>query len=322
MTVFRVPPEMAGMRLDQFLQGHLKRTSRTRTQWIIRASAYGSAGQRLRANHRVAAEERILIWRPAWDEDPVPTELPALFEDPHLLAIDKPSGVPVHPTARYHKNTVIKLLEAQRPEQWLSLGHRIDRETSGVLLVSKSPAADSALKKLFMEHHRVKKTYFAITFGVPAQRVFDVDLPLELDAGSKAKVKMHVAPAGRGLAARTTFRVSEVRYRGPLPFALLECDLHTGRQHQIRVHLAATGTPIVGDKLYAFDETLFMRDRDGDATDEDRERLLVPRHALHAGRIALPHPMLGSALVIDAPLPADLAAFWDGLDRESATFPA
>lgn len=317
VTMFRVPPEMAGMRLDQFLQNHLKRTSRTRTQWIIKASAYGSEGQRLRKNHRLMAEERVLLWRAPWDEEAVPHDLPVLFEDDFVLAIDKPSGVPVHPTARYHKNTVIKMLEELRPDQRISLGHRLDRETSGVLLLSKTARGDSALKKLFMDHEQVKKTYAAITYGVPQQREFVVDLPLELDASSATKVKMHVAPKGRGLVARTTFRIIEIRKRGDARFALLECDLHTGRQHQIRVHLAATGTPLVGDKLYAFDETYFTRDRDGEGTAEDREKLLIDRHALHAARIDLPHPMFDERLVVEAPLPPDIAAFWDSLERET-----
>jgi 23S rRNA pseudouridine1911/1915/1917 synthase len=315
VTVFRVPPEMAGMRLDQFLQNHLKRTSRTRTQEIIKASAYGSAGQRLRSNHRVLTEERIFLWRAPWDEDPVPQDLPVLYEDDFVLAINKPSGVPVHPTARYHKNTVIKMLEALRPDQHLSLGHRIDRETSGVLLLSKTPRSDSALKRLFMDHDCIQKTYRGITYGVPPEAEFVVDSPLELDLSSATKVKMRVARPGRGLVARTTFRVKEVRRRGDERFALLDCDLHTGRQHQIRVHLASIGFPLVGDKLYAFDESLFTRDRDGQATDDDREKLLIERHALHAARIALPHPVFRDELVVDAPLPPDIAAFWDSLER-------
>lgn len=314
--MFRVPPEMAGMRLDQFLKNHLKRTSRTRAQEIIEASAYGSQGQRLRKNHRLMSEERVMLWRAPWDEDPVPQVLPVLFEDDFVLAIDKPSGVPVHPTARYHKNTVIKMLEELRPDQRISLGHRLDRETSGVLLLSKTARADSALKKRFMDHDSVHKTYRGITFGVPPEAEFKVDLPLELDSSSATKVKMRVAKPGRGLVARTTFRVIEIRTRGEARFALLECDLHTGRQHQIRVHLAAVGYPLVGDKLYAFDESFFTRDRDGEGTPEDMEKLLLERHALHAAKISLPHPIFDEILTVEAPLPPDIAAFWDSLARE------
>ncbi len=149
VSVFRVPPEVAGQRLDVFLQAQLKRTSRTRAQFIIRASAYDDEGRRLRPNHRVRPFQQILLWRAPWDENPVPTEVPIVYEDEHLLAVDKPALLPVHPTARYHHNTLIKVLQAQRPGEWLSLGHRLDRETSGVLIVAKNPACDRALKRAF-----------------------------------------------------------------------------------------------------------------------------------------------------------------------------
>ena len=142
VTVLRVPPESAGMRLDRFVQTQLKRTSRTRTQTIVRRSAFDSQGERLRANDRVFAEQRVLLWREPWDEIAVPTELPVLYEDEHLFAIAKPAGVPVHPSARYHRNTVIKLLALARGNQTFTLAHRLDRETSGVLLLAKTREAD------------------------------------------------------------------------------------------------------------------------------------------------------------------------------------
>jgi 23S rRNA pseudouridine1911/1915/1917 synthase len=313
VSVFRVPAESAGMRLDVFLKNELKRTSRTRAQFIIRASAYGPEGKRLRTNDRVWEEQRILLWRPPWDETPVTRELPVLYEDEHLLVIDKPSGVPVHPTARYHKNTVMKILEQARPDEWLSLAHRLDRETSGVLFLSRSPAADRSIKRAFQDRCDIDKRYLAIVWGAPASASFRVDLPLELDPGSKTRVKMHVAPPGKGMASGTRFEVLGERSRGGRPYALVQCDLETGRQHQIRVHLNESGLPIVGDKLYAFDEGHFTRDVDGHATDEDRARLELPRHALHAARLSLAHPITGERLTVEAPLPPDMAEFWSSL---------
>src|SRR5580700_8713776 len=167
-SVFRVPPEVAGQRLDVFVQSQLHRTSRTRAQTIVRASAYDASGRRLKPNDRVRAEQHILLWRPAWDETPVPLDIPVLYEDEHLLAVAKPANLPVHPTARYHKNTLIKLLQAARPDcAFLSLGHRLDRETSGVILISKTRACDRALKRLLERRTGVKKTYLAITWGTP-----------------------------------------------------------------------------------------------------------------------------------------------------------
>jgi 23S rRNA pseudouridine1911/1915/1917 synthase len=331
LSVFRVPPEVAGQRLDVFLQGQLKRTSRTRTQYIVKVSAYDVRGKRLRSNHRVQTEEHVLLWRAPWDEDPVPTVVPVLYEDEHILAVDKPALLPVHPTARYHKNTLINVLKAERPNQFLSLGHRIDRETSGVLLVAKSTASDRALKKV-IESRDIEKTYVAITWGEPDPELAkcvaasvspsEVDGPgafrfersLELDPTSSYRVKMRLGLSDDAVSASTRFRIEATRGRpGERRYARVRCELETGRQHQIRVHLASLGAPIVGDKLYGPDETCFARGADGELTEDDLVRLELPRHALHAARVALPHPMTREPLVIEAPLLDDLVAFWDTL---------
>lgn len=315
VTVFRVPPEMAGMRVDRFLHTQLKRTSRTRARDIAKVSAHAADGRRLRPGDRVRAEQRVMLWRPPWDENPVPTELPVLYEDEHLFAVAKPAGLPVHPSARYYRNTVVKVLEALRPGEFLSLAHRIDRETSGVLLLSRSPGADRAIKKALEAREGFEKTYLALAWGEPPAPARRVVLPLELDPTAKTKVRMRVAAPGEGLSAATRVTLLETRTREGRAYSLLRCDLETGRQHQIRVHLAATGTPIVGDKLYAFDEGYFARSIDGVDTDEDRARLELPRHALHATRLAFDHPFGGRRVVIESPLPPDLAAFWHALER-------
>lgn len=313
VTVFRVPAELAGMRLDVFLKHELKRTSRTRAQFIISNSAYDPEGRKMRSNDRLHAEQRILLWRPPWDEDPVPTEIPLLYEDEHLIAVSKPPGLPVHPTARYHRNTLIRVLQEQRPGAYLSLAHRLDRETSGVIFLARSPAADRAMKIVFQEREDIEKTYTAISWGSAPTPSFRVDLPLELDPLSRTRVKMRVASPGEGLPSGTRFQVEGERARDGRRYTRLRCDLETGRQHQIRVHLLAMGLPIVGDKLYAFDEGFFTRDVDGKATEEDRALLELPRHALHAARLALVHPFTGRPLEVVAPLPEDMARFWDEL---------
>jgi 23S rRNA pseudouridine1911/1915/1917 synthase len=314
LSVFRVPPEVAGQRLDLFLQSQLRRTSRTRAQFIVRASAYDERGKRLRPGSRVAAHQIVLLWRPPWDETPVPTDVAILYEDEHLLAVDKPPKLPVHPTARYHHNTLIKVLQRARPGQFLSLGHRLDRETSGVLLVPKTAECDRALKHALEDRAGIEKIYTAITWGVPVApgERLRVDDPLEIDPESKTKVKMRVGRTPDALSASTVFRCLEAtgdRY------ALVRCELLTGRQHQIRVHLAAQGTPIVGDKLYAKDEGFFIRDADGESTDEDLAALEMPRQALHAAELRLAHPMTRKPLEVVAPLPEDMRAFWLAVSR-------
>jgi 23S rRNA pseudouridine1911/1915/1917 synthase len=331
LSIFRVPPELAGQRLDVFLQGQLKRTSRTRTQFIVRNSAFDAAGKRLRSNHRVQSEELVLLWRPPWDEEPVPTTVPILHEDEHLFAVDKPALLPVHPTARYHRNTLIRVLKDARPDTFVSLGHRLDRETSGVLICSKSRACDRALKMQIEGRVGIGKTYRAITWGVPdpsqaaligatvtpaddGPGAFRLERSIELDPDGRYRVKMRLGKTTTALSASTRFLIEGTRTSpSGRAYALVRCELETGRQHQIRIHLASLGAPIVGDKLYGPDETCFARGADGELTDEDLLMLELPRHALHAARLTLTHPMTGAPLAIEAPLPEDLRAFWEAL---------
>ncbi|APR77463.1 Ribosomal large subunit pseudouridine synthase D [Minicystis rosea] len=303
------------MRLDRFVQTQLKRTSRTRTQQIVAAGCFSPDARPLRSNDRVRSEQYILLWRAPWDEKAPDVDVPIIYEDDHLVAVNKPSGIPVHPTARYHASTVVKLLERARPGEHLRLSHRIDRETSGALLLARTAEADRLVKIQFEERHTVEKYYVAITWGWPEQDHFRVELPLEIDPTSKLKVKMRIAAPGQGLASRTGCEVLGRRTHAETGrrYALVRCHLETGRQHQIRLHLAANGLPLVGDKLYGPDEGLFTRGADGVLTDEDRVVLELPRHALHAQRLELDHPMTGARLMLEAPLPADLATFWEGL---------
>ena len=323
MRVFRVPPEAAGMRADCFLSLQLRNTSRSRAKRIVQRSAYDSEGKPMRASDRLRAEDRIVLWRAPFEErDTAPETLGVVFEDEHLLVIDKPPAIAVHPTARHHHITVIKLLEVERPGEFLSLIHRLDRETSGLLLVARSREADRAFKRLLEERSRreaasappirpraesrapVSKVYLAITEGRPSDGV--IDLPVEADPDNPLRVKMRVARRGSGLEAKTGVRVIATTQT----HALVECQLFTGRQHQIRIHLSATGHPIVGDKLYGKDERLLARAADGVLTDEDLRELELPRHALHAHRYVLPHAVTGETLRLTSPLPPDLEEFW------------
>ncbi len=315
VSVLRVPPECAGMRLDRFVQSQLRRTSRTRTQAILKRGAYSPEAKPLRANDRVRAEQCILLWRPPWDEEAEPADMPTLFEDDHVLAVSKPAGIVVHPTARYYASTVIKRLEARRPGERIFPAHRLDRETSGVLLLTRTPQADRNVKIQFEARGTVEKRYLAIAWGqIDTDRIL-VDKPMMLDPDAKYKVKMRVAREGEGLSAGTDCEILEVR-RHPLtgrPYSLVRCTLLTGRQHQIRLHLSSIGLPIVGDKLYGPDDGLFARGVDQQLTEEDNALLELPRHALHAFELCLDHPITGARLHLQAPLPAELQAFWDHL---------
>jgi 23S rRNA pseudouridine1911/1915/1917 synthase len=231
----------------------------------------------------------------------------------------------VHPTARYFRSTVVKLLEAQRPGERSYLAHRLDRETSGVLLLTKHLDADRHVKRQFAgidpttnrasKRRFVDKTYVALTKGWPERDAFRVELPLEEDTSSSLRVKMRVARPGEGLTAATNCTVLGRRSRANGDrYALVACGLETGRQHQIRVHLAASGHPLVGDKLYGPDDRLHARSSDGELTEADLALLELPRHGLHAQRLELDHPShAGRRVAVEASLPDDILEFWDQL---------
>ena len=334
--VIRVPPEFAGTRLDVFVKLQLRNTSRTRARAIIQNSAYSPEGNRLRHNSRVQADQHVILWRNPFEEEAEDAPLIILYEDEWLLVVDKPPFVAVHPTARYYHSTLIKRLEIQRPNEFLSLIHRLDRETSGLILVAKSRPSERAFKRLledrsvqamviaenatFLQMRRservafekrakvaapVHKTYLALTWGTPPEGL--IEQPLEVDVDNPLRVKMRLAPRGTGLEAKTTVTVLETRGR----FALVACELHTGRQHQIRVHLSSVGCPVVGDKLYGPDERLLARAADGELTSADLSLLELPRHALHAHRYVMPHPFTDQELDVVSPLASDLKMFFD-----------
>jgi 23S rRNA pseudouridine1911/1915/1917 synthase len=326
LTVLRVPPENEGMRLDRFVQSQLKRTTRTRAQFIIEKSAFTPEGRPHQKADRVRSEQWICLWRAPWDEAFTDTELPILYEDEDLCAVDKPPMIPVHPTARYFRSTVVKLLEHKRPEQRFYLAHRLDRETSGVLLLTKNKEADRHIKKQFAgldpETGRpsalrfVAKRYLAVCHGDPGRESFIVDSPLEPDPTSSLRVKMRVAMVG-GLESLTRCTlVSRHRSRKTgADYSVIACDLETGRQHQIRVHLASIGCPLVGEKLYSGDDDLFRRGADGTLTSQDQELLQLERQALHAQTLELEHPREARRVRITSPLPRDIAEFLDAQEK-------
>ncbi len=302
----RVPPECDGWRLDHFLKHRIRRLSRTKICTIIESQVRLSTGRVPRPALLVRAGDAIHIDRPAPIEPEVPRHFGILAEDEHFLAIDKPAGLPMHTTAKFWKNTLVALLRERYPTVRLQICHRIDRETSGVLLIARTPEAASFLKRAFAQR-LVKKTYLALVHGVPAASAGTIDAPMRL-LDTRTHIKMGVEPDG--LPAVTRYVVLEAFKN----HALVEAAPETGRQHQIRVHLAHIGHPIVGDKLYQAGEQAFMDYCDGGLTDE----LLalfdgLPRHALHAARLIFPHPVSRQPITVESPLPEDLVAYLKGL---------
>jgi 23S rRNA pseudouridine1911/1915/1917 synthase len=303
---FCVEPQFEGLRLDSYLAAKIPRLSRSRIQQILRESLLSPKGRTLKAATLVHPGLRFKLDRPMPAEPPLP-QIEVVYEDETLLVLEKPTGLAVHPTARYHRCTLTGFLRTRA--QKADPAHRLDRETSGLLVCGKGSTATAALKAAFAAQ-QVEKRYSAVVEGWPAEQAFEIALPLQLGSG-EVRVRMEV---GKGKPSRTEACVKRrLLSSAGERFAVLELRPRTGRQHQIRAHLAAVGHPIVGDKIYGFDERCFVRFTEGALTLGDQLRLRLPRHALHACFLSLRHPVSGQSQQWESALPADLAAFLGGL---------
>ncbi len=315
---FTVTEDLAGQRLDHYLKRMIPRLSRTRLQTVIRtqlsreARDDGAADTRpFRASSTVATGDRWLIRRAARAEPPCPRTFGVLHKDDEVLVVDKPAGLPVHASAKFYFNTLTRVVDERFPGEDWQICHRLDRETSGALVLARTPSSAARLKGCFADK-RAAKTYLAIVHGDPPWPDAGVgeetlDFPLHLAQPGDPSRLPHVRMLIRDTGLPSTTLVSVVR-RVP-GFALVRCRLITGRQHQIRAHVAHAGFPIAGDKLYGAGEDAFIAFCDRGWTRALAETLLLPRHALHAARIVVPHPTQGTPLDAEAPLPWDLDAF-------------
>ncbi len=306
---FTVEPNYAGWRLDRYLQEKIRRLSRERVQHLIAHRLEAEGGRRLKPSTRVEPGLTFALLKDAEPEPEAPLDFAVVHDDGALVVVDKPAGLPVHPTARYSAHTFTAAARARFPGRKIDPAHRLDRETSGLLACGGTPADTSRMKRDFAQG-AVAKTYLAIALGAPRGDRFEVDAPLALTGASAVRVRMHVHPAG--LPSVTAFEVLGRRTAPDgAPVVLLACRPRTGRQHQIRAHLLHAGVPMVGDKIYGEDEMIFDRFTRRETTDADRARLRLPRHALHAWRLELPHPRTRERVTLVAELPGDLRAFWD-----------
>ena len=286
----------AGQRLDNFLLRELKGVPKTHVYRVIRAGEVRVNKGRAQADTRLALgdEVRIPPVRVAAKPDDAPAapprEFPVVFEDEHLLAIDKPAGVAVHGGSGLSFGLIEQLRRARPQARFLELVHRLDRETSGVLLVAKKRSALKALQEQFRERE-TGKTYLALVLGQwPARkRVIDVPLHKYLIEGGERRVKVVARDDPQGLRAITLVKP---RAQGA-DTTLLEVTIKTGRTHQIRVHLAQAGHPIAGDDKYG---------------DFERNRQLakagLKRMFLHAWRLTFAHPLTAETLTLESPLPS------------------
>jgi 23S rRNA pseudouridine955/2504/2580 synthase len=293
-TTVEIGEESAAQRIDNFLLRTLRGVPKSHVYRVLRSGEVRVNSGRVGPDYRLRIGDRVRV-PPVRVSTAVktarPADFPVVFEDAALLIIDKPAGIAVHGGSGVSYG-VIESLRAARPQaKFLELAHRLDRDTSGLLMVCKKRSALTELHRELRDGE-VEKVYTTIVKGTPAEGSFEVSEPLHKYVTASGERRVSVREGGR--SARTQVRV---RKRGS-EFSVLEVRLLTGRTHQIRVHLAHAGHPVLGDDKYG---------------DFALNRALAPRGVkrlmLHAGRLAFVHPLTGERLRLEAALPADMAAF-------------
>ena len=306
-----VDAESAGQRLDNFLLRQLKGVPKTHVYRIIRSGEVRINKGRASADTRVNAGDQVRLPPVRVSEKmadkaerPAPArEFPLLLEDEHLIAIDKPAGTAVHGGSGVSFGVIEQLRQARPQARFLELVHRLDRETSGILLVAKKRSALTQLQDQFRQRE-TGKTYLALVVGAWPARKKLIDTPLHkyLQPDGERRVRVTTPEDPDAMRAITLVKVRSVLPERPdagLPaFTLLEVTIKTGRTHQIRVHLASQGHPIAGDEKYGDFELNRQLQRQG-----------LKRMFLHAWRLQFDHPASGVRTELLAPLPPDLAIF-------------
>jgi 23S rRNA pseudouridine1911/1915/1917 synthase len=292
MIKLEVQSADAGQRLDRFLAQALPAFSRARLQTLIREKFVTVNGKPARPRDPVRARAIVEVREPEVakiDAQPEPMDLDILFEDDDLLVLNKPAGLVVHPGAGHQQHTLVNALLAhcknlsgiggkERP----GIVHRLDKETSGVLVIAKNDATHRDLSKQFADR-TTGKVYLALVAGTPREKVGTIDAPIIRHRVHRQR--MSIARGG-GRSAKTDYRVLESR--GDI--SLVECTIHTGRTHQIRVHLHHLGHPVLGDKIYG-------GKRAGNFS----------RQMLHAWKLSFVHPRTGKTMSFTGPVPSDFA---------------
>jgi 23S rRNA pseudouridine1911/1915/1917 synthase len=314
---FIVTPEEAGQRLDIFLVAQLPAVSRSRIQLLMDDGRVEVDGAARKASHHVQSGEVVTLEIPKEQPPGVEAEsipLDILYEDADCAVVNKPAGMIVHPGSGVTAGTMVAALLDRFGAAGLStvggplrpgIVHRLDKETSGAIVIARTDAAHQKLVESFRDR-LVQKNYVALLHGKIKGEAGTIELPVARDLRRRSRM---TARRREGRAARTDWRAC-LRLDG---FVLIEADLHTGRTHQIRVHFAALGCPVVGDTVYG-------------APRQERiaKELLPPldRNFLHSARLAFAHPRTGKRIEIRAPLPPELADYLGTVGRATQADPA
>lgn len=320
-----VPPEAAGERIDRFLASRLENLSRSRVQALIKAGhvsdrqgTISDPGARVKPGMALTLDVP-----PPEPAEPQPETIPlkVVWEDGDLIVIDKPPGLVVHPAAGHAGGTLVNALIAHCGASLSGIGgvirpgivHRLDKDTSGLLVVAKTDAAHLGLAQQFAAHGadgRLERAYLAFAWGSFERPAGTIDAPL--GRSPKDRIRIAVTRAGLGRRAVTHYRVVETYpgTDGRIAVSQVRLTLETGRTHQIRVHLAHAGHPLLGDATYGSGFASSAR-KLGPAARSALEKL--GRQALHATLLAFDHPRTGEHMRFESPLPPDLMALRDAL---------
>ena len=313
-TRLTVDHDASGQRLDRWLAGKLESLSRARLQALIAEGRVRVDGASSRASARLRVAQHVEVEVPppaAAEPRPEPIALSIVYEDSRLIVLDKPAGLVVHPGAGNATGTLVNaLLHHARDLSGVGgvlrpgIVHRLDRGTSGLMVVAKDDAAHQALSRQFASRS-VGKEYLAIVLGVPSRRSGAIDAAIGRDPSHRRRMSVG---APRGRTARSTYELEEALDGA----ALLRVGIHTGRTHQVRVHLASIGHPVAGDATYGGRRTPGCRRAEARAA---LERLARP--ALHAARLAFDHPQSGLRSSFESPLPPDLLELLEALRKRT-----
>jgi 23S rRNA pseudouridine1911/1915/1917 synthase len=316
-------PEHADRRLDRFLADRLPQLSRTRVQALIKDGHARLRGATIEdVKYRVKPGDRFELTLPPATASELAAEaipLDVVYEDDDLIVIDKPAGLVVHPGAGQPAGTLVNALIAHCGKSLSGIGgvarpgivHRLDKDTSGLMVVAKTDRAHRALAAQFADHGRtgeLERSYLALVWGTPSRVRGRIDA--RIGRHPTSRTKMAVLPE-KGREAATEWRVVETFGDDGTPIAsLLECSLTTGRTHQVRVHLASIGHPVIGDPLYGQGFKSKLR-----KLPESVQTKVggLGRQALHAARLAFVHPVSGTLLEFNSPLPPELANIVESL---------
>jgi 23S rRNA pseudouridine1911/1915/1917 synthase len=314
-------PEARGQRLDRFLADAIGTLSRSRVKTLIEQGQAQRDGQVLREPSepiRPGATYQLNLPPPApATPEPQAIPFPILFEDADLIVLDKPAGLVVHPAPGNLDGTLVNALLAHCGPQFTGIGdekrpgivHRLDKDTSGIMVVAKTQLANNALTAAFAARD-LDRAYLALVWGLPNPLADDIEGNIGRDPRDRKRMAV---VARNGKPALTHYRSLRV---WSTAVALLECRLATGRTHQIRVHLASRGHPVVGDPLYLRRVPAAART----LPEPIRHRLLdFPRQALHAARLGFAHPRTGQTLSFASEPPRDMAELIAALDHDLAS---